>query len=140
MISADKRAATIDLFCHSPNRTNSVPDAKKALRVEGTFYVFDELGGLRYMSRDSSAFGAPATATKVETPFTPKLNPGRGHLWFFWIALSEDTLLAIRFMTESPLPESLPDFFESIESQIKSWVIFPTPSEFRWFHEKRPSC
>lgn len=142
-IHADSRSAEIDLFCRSTSRIGRRPDPSKAIGADGQFYVFKEplTSGPVYMARGSFlAFGAPVTAWRIESPLIKQLHPGGEEELSFGIALSNNTRLSLK-TSEFRIPrETLPAFLASAEKQIRSWIVFPDPASFRWFHERDNPC
>jgi len=142
-IQADSRAAQVDLFCRSKSRTGARPDAGKALKTDGQFYVFKEplTAGLVYMAQgDLLAFGAPITAWRTESPLAKQLHPGGEEQFSFQIVLSKNTRLALLTVAYQISRETLPLFLASIQKQIRSWIVIPDPASFRWFHERESAC
>jgi hypothetical protein len=142
-IRATAQAAEIDLFCRSKSRIGRRPDPSKAVRTDGQFYVFEEplTAGPVYMARgDFRMFGAPVTAWRSESPLIKQLHPGGEEEFRFGVALSNNTELTLT-TSEFRIPrETLPAFLASVERQIRSWIVFPDPASFRWFHERDKPC
>lgn len=142
-IQANNRAAKIDLFCRSMSRTGKHPDPSRAVKTDGQFYVFEEplTTGPVYIAQDNSyAFGAPVTAWRSVAPLMKQSPPGSQEQLHFDVALSNNTRLSFE-TSEFRIPlEALPAFLASVEKQIRSWIVFPDPASFRWFHERDNPC
>jgi len=89
---------------------------------------------------DFLAFGAPVTAWRSESPLIKQLHPGGEEELRFGVALSNNTRPSLQ-TSEFQIPrETLPAFLASVEKQVRSWVVFPDPASFRWFHERDNPC
>ncbi|MBX9820041.1 hypothetical protein [Afipia birgiae] len=105
--------------------------------------MFEEplTAGPVYMARgDFLAFGAPVTAWRIEFPLINQLHPGVEEGFLFSVALSNNTRLSFETSGFRIPRETLPAFLASVEKQVRSWVVFPDPASFRWFHERDNPC
>lgn len=142
-INADGKAPTLDLFCRSTSRAGAGPDPRKALRKDGPFYVYKEklaAGDVYISDSDFKVFGGLATSWVYEDPLAKMTYPQDAKNYLFAPALTTVTRLHLQIVTYQVSVEEMPAMFDSLERQIRSWLVSPDPRSFQWYHQRFSAC
>jgi hypothetical protein len=142
-IDANTQAPKLDLFCRSPSRVGVGPDSKKAIRKDGPFYVYKEplAAGEVYINEGGlKIFGGTATSWVYEDPLAKMTHPTEAESYLFALALTDVTRLSTSVVTYQVSVEEMPRMFDTLERQIRSWLIEPNAQDFLWYHQRPGAC
>ncbi|WP_136620093.1 MULTISPECIES: hypothetical protein [Mesorhizobium] len=142
-IDANVQAPELDLFCRSTSRLGAKPDPSKAVRKDGPFYVYEEklTAGDVYLSDDDfRVFGGLATSWVYEDPLAKMTYPKDAKNYLFAPALTNITRLHLQIVTYQVSVDEMPAMFDSLERQLRSWLVSPGAGNFQWYHQRPGAC
>jgi hypothetical protein len=142
-IDANVQAPELDLFCRSTSRLGAKPDPSKAVRKDGPFYVYEEklaAGDVYISDGDFRVFGGLATSWVYDDPLAKMTYPRDAKSYLFAPALTGITSLHLQIVTYQVSVEEMPAMFDSLERQLRSWLVSPEAENFQWYHQRLGAC